>query len=104
MTLDTQVTYLGGGHALDEYALRDPDDSAGGVILFHRRFYDTSGGPPGTLSFSAQPLSVADTWSPRPRLSVNLGVRLDHVTREDQKFGQRIQDSWDLGPRLGASY
>ena len=104
MRLKTQVNYLAGGQAVDEYVLRDPNDSAAGVIPFHRRIYDTDGGLLGNILFSDDALYVQDTWSVNSRVSLNLGVRIDRVSRDDQLFGQRIQDSWDAGPRLGANF
>jgi hypothetical protein len=39
-----------------------------------------------------------------PRLTLNLGVRVDWIMTEDRLFDVQVQDGANVGPRLGATY
>jgi hypothetical protein len=47
---------------------------------------------------------LQDAWRPTPRLTVNAGLRVDVITRRDNIFDVEMQDSVEVGPRLGLNY
>lgn len=49
-------------------------------------------------------LYFTDSWKPTPRLSLNLGVRLDFVNRHDSLDDFDRMSTTVFGPRLGFSY
>ena len=104
MTRLPTVDYLNGGFSIENAVLLDPNNTAGGTIPFHRRFYDTAGGVTGDLKFSDNAFYVQDAWSPTPRLTLNLGLRVDHISRSDELFGVDLQSSFEIGPRVGVNY
>ncbi len=104
MTRIPTVDYLNGGFSIENEVLRDPNNISGGTIPFHRRFYDVVGGITGDLTFSDNAFYVQDAWSPTPRLTLNLGLRVDHITRTDELFDVDLQSSFEVGPRLGVNY
>ncbi len=104
MTRRSSIDYLNGGFAQENKVLLDPNNTAGGTIPFHRRIYDVAGGVTGDLTFSDNAFYVQDAWSPTQRLTLNLGLRVDHVARNDELFDVELQNSWEVGPRLGVNY
>ena len=56
------------------------------------------------LKVTDNAIYVQDAWKPTPRLTVNVGLRADRVTVYDGIAKVELQNSWDLGPRLGATY
>jgi outer membrane receptor protein involved in Fe transport len=101
--LDT-IRYANGGFALEELVLRDPNNPAAGAIPFHRRIYDAGSGTLAKGHFSDNALYVQDAWRPTPRLTINAGLRVDHVSRNDDLFTLQLQNSWEIGPRVGLNY
>lgn len=101
--LDT-ITYANDGFALEENVLRDASNPAAGIIPFHRRIYDASSGLLAKGHFADNAVYVQDTWRLTPRVTVNAGLRLDRVTRNDDLFELELQNSLELGPRIGVSY
>ena len=103
--LDTiNYTGTGSGIALEELVFRDANNPAGGTIPFHRRIYDAPSGVLAKGHFADNAIYVQDSWRPVPRLAVNLGLRVDHVTRNDDLFTLELQDSYEVGPRAGINY
>ena len=47
---------------------------------------------------------VQDAWKPHPRVTTNLGVRVDFVRRFDDIFKVERMNSMNVGPRLGLAY
>lgn len=103
-TYDQQTEYVNGGFVLEEHRLRTPGVIAGGTVPFHRR-YNT---PVSLTTRAARDrdigIYVQDTWHAGSRLTLNLGVRADFVTRNDDIFDIQRQNSTSIGPRLGFSY
>lgn len=103
-TYDQQTEYVNGGFVLEEHRLRTPGNIGGGTVPFHRR-YNT---PVSLTTRAARDrdigIYVQDTWHPSTRLTINLGVRADFVTRNDDIFKIQRQNSTSIGPRLGFSY
>ncbi|MGH9752461.1 MAG: TonB-dependent receptor domain-containing protein, partial [Blastocatellia bacterium] len=72
-------------------------------VTFHRQFraptrFLAAAGVTTLLGFYFQ-----DKWSPRRRLTLNLGARFDRQTSRDA-FGIERLNSWSAAPRVGASY
>jgi hypothetical protein len=99
-----ETEYVNGGFVLEEQRLRDPNNIAGGTIPFRRRYFS----PTSLRTRQAEDrdigIYIQDTWRPTSRLTLNLGVRADFVTREDAIFNITRQDSTSIGPRFGFSY
>jgi hypothetical protein len=100
---DTSI-YANNGFALEEFVLADPNNPAGGIIPFHERVYSVSSGVLDAGHFSDNAVYVQDAWRPTERLTINVGMRFDHVARYDDLFGVRLQNSWEIGPRVGLNY
>ncbi len=99
-----RLQYINGGFTMDEQVLRTPGVLEGGAIPFHRL---VMGGTELT-TFEQRGRDFAayaqDAWRPSPRLTVNAGVRLDHVVFEDNVFDITTQRSLEIGPRFGVNY
>src|SRR5262245_8963950 len=67
--------YSNGGFALEEVALRDPNNAGAGTIPFHRRYYDVAAIKTVDLHTSDNAIYLQDSWKPGARLTVNAGVR-----------------------------
>ncbi len=103
-TYDTTTFYLNGGFIMEEQRQVSPTDASRGTIPFHRR----SVSPLELTTRLARDRNLAvyaqDNWKPTPRLTANIGVRLDWVRRYDKVFDVVRQNSHILQPRLGFSY
>ncbi|MBA3269943.1 MAG: TonB-dependent receptor [Acidobacteria bacterium] len=103
-TYDLQTEYVNNGFVLEEHRLLTPGNIAGGTVPFHRRYNS-----PVSLNTRAARdrdigIYVQDTWHPSSRITLNLGVRADFVTRNDDIFNIQRQNSTSIGPRFGFSY
>jgi hypothetical protein len=101
---ETRVTYANAGAALEQRALIDPNDLASGTITFMRRVYDAA-----TITSSSRVAQdwgayVADAWKPWGRATITVGVRVDRILVDDRLYRTRVQDSVEIGPRIGATY
>lgn len=102
--LGTTTSYVNGGFALEEAALRIPGVLDSGLVPFHRVVYD------GTFFTNGQRLGqdyaayLQDAWRPTSRITINAGVRIDHIVWNDQLFGVTSQNSTEIGPRFGINY
>src|SRR5262249_28011665 len=104
--LDIEFTtlYVNGGYYLQDEVLRDPNNPAAGTIPFHRTIIDSDRAT-STLSHGRDyAFYMQDGWKPSPRLTVNVGVRADFVKRTDRLFDVVVQDSREIGPRVGVNY
>ncbi len=104
MTRTDLVAYTNGGFAIEDRVLLDRNNTAGGNIPYHRRIFDVASGVTAEGRFSDNAFYVQDAWSPTRRLTLNLGLRVDHITRQDDLFEQELQNSIEVGPRLGVNY
>jgi hypothetical protein len=95
--------YPNSGFALEELVLRDPGDLQSPRIPFHRQVSQESGTTvlSNTSDYAAY---VQDSWRPTNRLTISLGVRVDHVIAHDDIFQTTTQRSTDIGPRIGVNY
>ncbi len=98
------TNYVNGGFVLEEHRLKDAANIGGGTVPFRRRYFS----PTELRTRQAEDrdigIYIQDSWRPNGRLTLNLGIRADKVTREDRIFDITRQDSWSVGPRFGFSY
>ena len=101
---DQKREYLNDGFISEQVRLRDPNNLRSGFIPFRRDFVT----PTSLHELSARErdlaLYVQDSIKLGARLTLNVGVRVDFVKREDKIFNITRQNSTEVGPRLGMSY
>jgi outer membrane receptor protein involved in Fe transport len=89
---------------LEERRQIDPNNAAEGTVAFHQQFRS----PAEALTLSTRDRDVAlyvqDSWKPKPRLTANLGVRVDFVRRHDEIFNIDRENATQVGPRAGVSF
>src|SRR5262249_50937868 len=98
------VEYANNGTALEEAVLSNPQNVSGGVRVFRKQIFDVARQDNTNLTASDYAFYLQDSWSPAARLTLNLGLRVDLITRTDKIFNVTTQDSREIGPRLGANY
>ncbi|HEX3703234.1 MAG TPA: TonB-dependent receptor [Vicinamibacterales bacterium] len=96
--------YINGGFTLEEDVLRIPGDVNSGFIPFHRQILDGTSLTTYKQKTNDYAAYVQDAWRPMPRLTINGGVRVDHIDTRDLLFNVTSQRSTEVGPRLGANY
>ncbi|MBI3264151.1 MAG: TonB-dependent receptor [Acidobacteria bacterium] len=101
---DQVTNYVNDGFVLEERRMVDPNNPAAGLVPFHRRYQS-----PATLQTRAARdrdigVYMQDSWKPTPRLTANIGVRVDFVRRWDDLFDVVRENGTAVGPRLGFSY
>src|SRR5262249_44013115 len=101
--LDT-IQYANNGLAENDYVLKDVNNPAAGMTLFKQVVYDAGSGVLAQGHFSDNAVYFQDSWRPIERLTVNAGLRIDHITRVDDLFGVDVENATDIGPRLGVNY
>ena len=104
MTRLDQIVHANNGFGLEEHVMREPNNPAAGTIPFHRRVYDAGSGVLAKGHFADNAVYLQDTWRLTERLTVTGGLRVDHVTRNDDLFTMELQNSWEFGPRFGVNY
>lgn len=104
MTREDTIVYANNGFALEDQVFRDATNPAAGIVPFHRRIYDAGSGLLAQGHFADNAVYLQDGWRPTSRLTINAGVRVDRVTRDDDLFTLRLQDSWEIGPRAGVNF
>jgi hypothetical protein len=101
---DQKTVYVNDGFILEEQRMKDPNNPAAGLVPFHRQYRTPSSLQTREAHDSDYAGYVQDTWRPTGRLTVNVGLRVDHVRREDGIYNVVRQNSTEVGPRLGFSY
>lgn len=101
---ETRVFYANGGAALEQRALVTPTNPASGTVTFMRRVYDAEAITSSARVARDYAVYVADAWKPLRRLTVSAGVRVDRIVVDDRLYGMRVQDSVEIGPRIGGTY
>jgi carboxypeptidase family protein/TonB-dependent receptor-like protein len=100
---DQTTNYVNDGFVLEEQRQIDPANPAAGTVAFHRQFRS----PTEALTLSTRDRDVAlyvqDSWKPKPRVTANLGVRVDFVRRHDEIFNIDREKATQIGPRAGVS-
>jgi carboxypeptidase family protein len=100
----TTLYYANGGFALEEVVLRDPSNPASGFVPFHRQVFDRANVPFRWADSHDYAAYAQDAWRPVPRLTVNAGVRVDVIDRNDAAFNVETMRSTEIGPRFGVNY
>jgi carboxypeptidase family protein/TonB-dependent receptor-like protein len=91
------------GFILEDRVLVDPANPALGARTFHRRFVSPTTLAGVRKSSRTTRLFAQDSWRPGRRWVVNAGIRIDGAKTFDT-WGDSIQSSWQVGPRLGVTY
>lgn len=94
----------GNGMPTVNVVLNDPANPAGGYRPFYRLIYDAVEAETQFLDTRNVALYLQDAWRPTARLTINAGVRIDHVLRNDRLFDVEVQNSTDVAPRVGVNY
>src|SRR5262249_6886035 len=104
-TYDTPTHYLHDGCMLQPPRQIDTNDPSKGTIPFHRR-YVTSALELTTRQARDRNYAVyvQDNWKPTPRLTANVGLRVDWVRRYDKIFDVVRENAHIVQPRAGFSY
>jgi Carboxypeptidase regulatory-like domain/TonB dependent receptor-like, beta-barrel len=98
------VFYSNGGNAREDAVLKSPSNPALGYQVFLRRVFDRESVLATDVGAHDYAVYVQDAWKPNPRLTLNVGLRLDQVSATDQLFDVSVMDAWHVGPRLGVTY
>jgi hypothetical protein len=104
LTNETRVRYANGGAAWEEQQLVDAADLASGLITFHRRVFDAAEVVSSARRAHDYAVYLTDAWKPSSRLTINAGVRLDAIGATDRLYGVNVQNSLEVGPRVGVTY
>ena len=99
-----ETVYPNDGQNLVDAVLNDPNDPAAGYTTFHKRQYAVDSITTKSVKAQDYAFYVQDTWKPVSRLSLSLGVRADKIIEDDLIFDKTIENAWNVGPRLGATY
>ncbi len=99
-----EVRYPADGFAVEELVLRDPANPGAGLIPFHRQVRDQAQLTLDETAATDIGFYIQDSWRPVPRLTLNLGVRLDWIKATEQLFDVQLQDAWHVGPRIGGTW
>jgi hypothetical protein len=103
-TYDTTSLYLNNGFIMEERRQIDADDPTKGTIPFHRRYATPTELTVRRASDRNFAVYLQDNWKPTPRLTANLGLRVDWVRRYDRIFDVVRENAHIVQPRLGFSY
>ena len=103
-TYDTTTLYLNNGFIMEEQRQVDANDPSKGTIPFHRRYATPTELTVRQARDRNFAVYVQDNWKPTPRLTANLGVRVDWVRRHDNIFNVVREKAHIVQPRLGFSY
>ena len=103
-TYKTFSNFQGDGWFFEQHRLLDPNSPALGTVPFARQRRDVE-----TLHGRSNRdrdigLYFQDAWRPTPRLTLNLGLRVDFVHRFDGLFDFTRMDTTVFGPRAGFSF
>src|SRR2546427_3886431 len=101
---DIVTRYLNDGFVLEEGRQIDPDNAAAGTVPFHRRYRTPTEVTTTVARDRDVGIYVQDAWKPHPRVTANVGVRVDFVRRHDAIFDIDRMKSIEVGPRLGVAY
>ena len=99
-----ETFYANGGFAQEDAVLRDPNNPSAGWVPFLRFYSDVPNAVTTDLDASDYGIYVQDAWKPVPQLTLNLGLRADKVKVTDNIANAVLQNTWNVGPRLGATY
>jgi hypothetical protein len=101
---DTTTTYVNDGYSLLEMRQIDPNNPAAGTVPWHQQFRTPAVSPAISERDSDIALYAQDGWMPHPRLTVNVGLRVDWVSRHDELLNIYREKSAAVQPRAGVAY
>ena len=93
---------MNNGFILERVRQRDPANPAAGLVPFYRRYDETFEVLTTAGAIVTTAVLVQDAWKPHPRVTTNLGVRVDFVRRFDDIFKVERMNSVNVGPRWGS--
>ena len=96
--------FQGDGWFSEEHRLIDPDNLALGTVPFMRVRRDVESFMPISSRDRDLGIYFQDSWKPSPRLTLNLGLRVDFVNRYDALFDFTRMNTTVFGPRAGFSF
>lgn len=99
-----EIKYPNGGAAAENVVLKNPSNPAAGYTVFQRTVYSLEGLKQDETAATDVGFYVQDAWKPMPRLTLNLGVRVDWIKATEEVFDIQLQDAWHVGPRVGATW
>ena len=104
MVRETTTEYINGGFVLQEDRYIDPANHLAGTTPFHLRTRSPVVVP--TIKEHDRDIAfyVQDSFTPTPRLTANVGLRVDFIKRQDKILGIDRQKSTAVQPRVGLSY
>ena len=104
MVRETTTEYINGGFVLQEDRYIDPANHLAGTTPFHLRTRSPVVVP--TIREHDRDIAfyVQDSFTPTPRLTANVGLRVDFIKRHDKILGIDRQKSTAVQPRVGLSY
>src|SRR5262245_23089488 len=101
---DTTTTYVNGGFDLRELRQIDPNNPAAGTTVWHERFRSPVENPSIEERDSDIAIYAQDAWKPHPRLTANIGLRVDWIRRHDDLLNWDREKSTAVQPRVGVAY
>jgi len=101
---DTTTTYVNGGYDLLELRQIDPANPAAGTAVWHQQYRSPAETPAIQERDSDIAVYAQDAWKPNPRLTANIGVRVDWVRRHDDLLNIYRERSAAIQPRAGAAF
>jgi outer membrane receptor protein involved in Fe transport len=95
------------GMEIERSTIRDRLQYSGGLF-----YYDYYGAPYSAYGYSydlrgknkRESFYAQDQWKLANRLTLNVGLRVDHIVGEAETTGQTLYKTWSWGPRLGFAY
>lgn len=104
MVRETTTEYTNNGFSLQEDRYTNGVDPSGGYSPFHLQYRTPTLVP--TIRERDRDIAfyLQDSWTPSPRLTANVGLRVDFIKRHDDVLNIDRQKSTAVQPRLGVSY
>jgi outer membrane receptor protein involved in Fe transport len=99
-----EILYPNNGFAAEDVVLRDPNNPGAGYVPYRRQILSIPTMKQDETAATEIGMYVQGAWKPTPRLTVNLGVRLDWIKATEEVFNVQLQKAWHVGPRLGATW
>ena len=93
------IRYPNGGYAMDNVVLKNPSNPAAGYTTFQKQVFSLAELDQDETAATDLGLYIQDAWRPTPRVTVNLGVRMDRIKATEEIFDIPLQDAWHFGPR-----
>ncbi len=101
---DTTTDYVNDGFELQEMRLSDPNNLSSPLVPFHNRYRSPATLPTISEHDKDTALYFQDSWRPHPRVTANLGLRVDWIRRHDELLNIDREKSTAVQPRAGVAY